>query len=149
MVNGKPNPQHELWRRWCNFRNMCNNPNNHCYAYYGGRGIGYPKSWDDFPTFVEDVEDAIGPLPFKGAHLDRINNNKSYSKSNICWSSHRENYNNKRTNRLVRYQGRTQSLADWSRELGIPFRTLWSRIVDYGLSPKEAFNTNYTQRRRG
>lgn len=140
MINGIPNPHHELWARWCNLRNQCNNPNNYNWRYYGGRGIKYPRRWDDFPTFVQEVEDAIGPLPYKGAHLDRINNNGNYSPKNICWSNHRQNSNNKTNNHWVTYQGRRQTLAEWARETGIPFRTLWSRIVDYGLPPKQAFD---------
>ena len=147
MINGKPNPHHELWRRWANLRNMCNNPNNHCYAYYGGRGIGYPKHWDDFPTFVEEVEEAIGPLPFKGAHLDRPKNDRSYSKRNIRWATAKENYNNRRSNHMVAYQGRKQTLAEWSRETGIPLRTIWSRLFDRGLPPSKALDINYRYRK--
>ena len=46
---------------------------------------------------------------------------------------------------MVTYQGRTQSLADWSTELGLNHRTLWSRLKPRkGLKAytvKEAFET--------
>lgn len=139
MIDGMPNPKHPLWRRWANFRNMCNNPKNYAWKYYGGRGITYSKKWDDFETFVRDVEETIGPIPFKGAMLDRKNNNGNYTKSNICWSTPRQNSNNRQTNHWVKYDGRRQTLAEWSRELNIPLKTLWNRLVDYGYTPKEAF----------
>lgn len=139
MINGIPNPKHPLWRRWANLRNQCNNERNYNWKYYGGRGITYPKRWDNFENFVNDIESTIGPIPFKGAHLDRKNNDRGYSRNNICWSTPRENSNNRQTNHMVTYQGRRQTLADWSRETGIPFRTLWSRLMDYGLTPKVAF----------
>jgi hypothetical protein len=148
MIDGKPNPQHPLWRRWANLRNQCNNENNHSWKYYGARGISYPKRWDDFATFVEDVESTIGPLPFKGAHFDRKNNDTSYSLRNIQWSSPKENYNNRQTNHMVTYKGRKQTLAEWSRELGIPLRTMWSRLMDRGLPPSKALDINYKHKRK-
>ena len=138
MIDGMPNPKHPLWRRWANFRNMCNNPKNYAYKYYGGRGITYTKRWDDFETFVHDVEETIGPIPFPGAMLDRKNNNGNYTKSNICWSTPRQNSNNRQSNYMMTYLGKRQSLAEWSREYKIPFRTLWSRVVDHGLTAKQA-----------
>ena len=40
--------------------------------------------------------------------------------------------------RMITFQGRTQSLAAWSRELGIPESTLRSRIQHLGMSIEEA-----------
>jgi hypothetical protein len=139
MINGKPNPHHELFGRWCAMRHNCRSEKSSNYRFYGARGIDYPDKWNDFETFVLDVESTIGPLPYVGAHFDRKNNDKSYSKRNICWSTPKENGNNRRTNHLVTYRGKTQSMAEWSRETGIPFKTLWSRLADHGMTPKDAF----------
>ena len=128
MIDGKPNPQHELFKRWCSMRNQCDNEHNANYYCYGGRGITYIKRWKDFSTFVEDIEEAIGPLPYKGAHLDRKNNDGDFKPSNMMWSTPKENYNNRRTNHYIKFRGKTQSLADWSRESGVAFRTLYSRL---------------------
>lgn len=46
--------------------------------------------------------------------------------------------NNRRNNRLLEFQGRTMTLAQWAREIGIEETTLWGRIVRRGLSIQEA-----------
>lgn len=130
--------EHELWQRWCSIRNVCNNPKNHNYKYYGGRGIKVHEDWCDFWTFVDDVEREIGALPFKGAFLDRKDNNGDYAPGNIQWSTAKVNGNNRQSNLMVTAFGKTQSLATWSREFNIKKGTLWSRIVDYGMTPELA-----------
>jgi hypothetical protein len=41
--------------------------------------------------------------------------------------------------RLLTYDGKTQTLYQWSRELGKPWSTIWSRIFEHGWSIAEAF----------
>lgn len=130
--------EHELWPRWAGLRNRCDNPNNHSYSSYGGRGITYDPSWNDFWTFVDDVEREIGPLPFKGAFLDRKDNNGNYEPGNIQWANARVNSNNRRSNLVLTAFGRTLTLADWARVYQIPSRTLWSRMKDYGMTIEQA-----------
>ena len=45
---------------------------------------------------------------------------------------------NKRNNRVITYDGRTQILAQWARELGIHHATIRNRLLK-GWSVKEAF----------
>ena len=130
--------RHELWRRWCNMRNLINNPRNYNYRYYGGRGISYDPSWDDFWQFVSDVESEIGPLPYKSAFFDRIDNNGNFEPGNICWGTPRGNSNNRTTNHLVTAFGETKTLAQWSSEYNIKLATLRCRILHYGYTPEQA-----------
>lgn len=132
------NTKHPLWKRWLSFRNWCNNPNNYHYKYYGGRGLGYDPRWDDFETFVFDIESTIGPLPGPGLMLDRIDNDQGYFLGNLRWANSKENYRNKQNNLMVTYQGQTLALAEWCEKLGLNLRTVWSRIKDYNMTPEEA-----------
>lgn len=129
---------HELWQRWTSLRNRCENPNNYGYPYYGGRGIKVDPRWNDFWTFVNDVETEIGPLPFPGAFLDRIDNDGNYEPGNIQWSNARVNSNNRTSNYVVTAFGISQTLAEFARLYNIPARTIWSRIKDYGMTPEQA-----------
>jgi len=130
---------HPLFRLWCNRRNNCNNPNNSQYHHYGARGIKFCTSWNhDFWAFADYMDFYLGPRP-KDHVLDRIDNNKGFTPGNLRWATRQEDSNNRRNNHTVTYKGRTQTFAEWSRELGAPLTTLWSRIHDRGMSVHKAF----------
>ena len=131
---------HKWYGWWNSIKNSYTNPNNNNYPCYGGRGLTMSREWFyNFEQFVQDVE-ALGPKPSTNTILERIDNNKGHSRNNCRWATKKENANNRRNNMLVKYQGRTQSLADWSRELGIKHKTLWCRLHDRGYTVKEAFS---------
>lgn len=130
--------RHELWRRWCSIRNMCDNPRNNNYKYYGGRGIKVCDDWYDFWTFVDDVETEIGPLPYKSAILDRVDNDQGYQPGNICWGTPRSNANNRTNSHLMTAFGRTQTLAQWCQEYNMNLHTLRCRILFYNYTPEQA-----------
>ena len=47
--------------------------------------------------------------------------------------------------RLYFFNGKNQSLADWSQETGIPLRTLRSRVNERLWSPEKAFTVPVDQ----
>ena len=74
-----------------NFRGLLNPEFIH-YDRYGGRGIKVCDKWkNSFITFYKDM----GPRPFPKAQLDRINNDKGYSKDNCRWVTPAENSRNR------------------------------------------------------
>jgi hypothetical protein len=78
---------HPMYQSWAHLKQRCNNPSNKAYRRYGGRGITYQDSWEDFRGFLEDMGDTW----FEGGTIDRIDNNKDYSKYNCQWLTRADN----------------------------------------------------------
>jgi hypothetical protein len=96
---------------------------NTAYKHYGGRGITVCERWQTFENFLADM----GKRPL-GKSLERVNNDGNYEKSNCRWASHKEQMRNRRTTKMIEWNGRTQSLVDWSDEIGISASVIHGRI---------------------
>jgi hypothetical protein len=112
------------YRLWKAMIARCHSAQNSSYGFYGARGIQVCKRWrSSFINFYEDM----GKRP-TGATLDRTNNNGPYSPSNCRWATMREQSNNTRRNRILKFQGKSLTCAQWARELGITPMALWKRL---------------------
>lgn len=76
---------------WQSMKDRCKNPKSPGYENYGGRGISYDPSWEEFMSFYEDM----GERP-EGLELDRIDVNGNYCKENCKWSDATEQSFNRR-----------------------------------------------------
>jgi hypothetical protein len=109
---------------WKGIISRCTNPNVKEYARYGGRGITVSEEWlNSFETFYEDMGKKQDRYT-----IDRIDNNKGYSKDNCRWSTYSENNRNKQKSILIFYNGQTKPLIEWAEELGFNYGTLVSRL---------------------
>lgn len=123
-----------LYKLWIGMKQRCHNPKNENYARYGAKGIRVCETWiKDFRAFERDM----GPRPSPTHTIDRIDNEGGYSPENTRWATQVVQGNNRRSNVLVTAHGKTQTVAEWSRELGIPYARLIAR-VSRGLSPERA-----------
>lgn len=115
----------KLYKVWNAMRRRCTDENDPAYKFYGGRGITVAPTWAvSFEAFYADV----GPPPFQGASLDRIDNEKGYAPGNVRWATKKEQQRNMRSNHFLTYAGRTLSVSAWSEEKGIKKETLFKRI---------------------
>ena len=118
--------------------NRCSNHNATGFERYGGVGIGVCSSWlgeKGFENFLSDM----GPRP-ENCSLDRINNSLGYSPENCKWSSAKEQNRNRKTNALVEYNGKTQTLVEWSEELGLSYGMLVMRHSKYKWTGDKLFS---------
>lgn len=130
-----------LHRIWRGILNRCLNPRTPSYADYGGRGITVCERWrSSFVAFYEDVGE-----PPQGMSLHRRNNDCAYEPSNVVWATTLEQNNHKRSNRLLLHAGRTQSVAAWAAEVGIPITTLHGRL-SLGWALDRALTTPLTKK---
>lgn len=112
------------YRVWHGMLQRCLNPKTPRWGDYGGRGITVCAEWQaSFDAFLSDM----GERP-DGCSIDRIDNDGPYHKANCVWANDTQQARNKRSNRLLTYNGKTQTLAAWAEETSIPYYTLHSRL---------------------
>lgn len=119
------------YKIWSGMKSRCLNPSDPAFKDYGGRGIKVCKRWLKFENFYSDM----GPRS-RGLTLDRINNDGGYSKSNCRWASRATQSNNRRSNRVIKLNGVSMSLADMVRVTGIG-RDKIKRRLNRGWCPEE------------
>lgn len=103
----------------------CHNPKATGYKYYGLKGIKVCNSWkESFYNFYQDM----GPRP-DGCSLDRINFKDGYYLENCRWATNKIQANNKSDRTLLTFNGVSQSIADWAKQLGLIPNTLQYRLL--------------------
>lgn len=124
---------HPTYRVWTNMRARCR-PGHPREEDWYARGIRVCERWDSFENFLADM----GSRPV-GATLDRVDNDGNYDPANCRWATPTQQQNNKRSSRLIEYRGKSKTLAEWCRELGIPYPRTQARIDKLGWSAARAF----------
>lgn len=112
------------YRVWAAMKRRCSLSKGWSHRDYIERGISVCARWQSFESFFEDM----GPRPSRKHSLDRTDNDGPYSKKNCQWALPLDQANNRRSNRFIEYQGRRQTLAQWSRETGIASLTIRNRL---------------------
>lgn len=114
---------HNIWR---GMKQRCMDPNFHGFREYGGRGITVCPEWAESFEAFRDWALANGYQD--DLTIDRIDNDGPYSPDNCQWITNKVQQSNRRNNRLLTYDGRTQTLAQWAEETGIGWGTIAARI---------------------
>lgn len=115
------------YRCYTSIKTRCYNEKCLPYKNYGGRGIKMCDRWlgpDGFVNFFADM----GQRPGEGYSLDRIDNDGDYSPDNCRWTDAKTQNNNRRSNRLITYNGETLSESQWADKMGINRGTLHQRL---------------------
>ena len=130
----------KIYGIWSSMIGRCRNPYHHAYKSYGARGITINKRWLEFDQFYKDMGD---PPPKHS--LERIDNNKGYTKDNCKWATTKEQMNNRRSCKFITFNGTTQSISMWADSLKVPRTLLYDRL-NAGWSIERTFTEPKRQR---
>ena len=124
------------YKIWTFMVQRCTNPRATGFCYYGGRGITVCARWQSFEAFVADMGEQPGPR----WSIDRIDVNGNYEPSNCRWLTMQAQQLNRRNNRRVTLEGRTQTVKEWCDELGINEELFRGRLK-IGWTPDRIVST--------
>lgn len=135
-AGSRPAPEYRVYRTMLS---RCYNPNVAKFDRYGGRGIFVADCWRGDGGYEQFIRD-MGRRPM-GCSVERIDNNGPYSPDNCRWATMSDQCNNRRSNRIIVHRGRAQTLQQWSREMGINYGTLLTRIDELAWPVEKALET--------
>lgn len=131
-----------IYRIYCLMKGRCEAPKNPKYRIYGGRGI--KCEWATFEAFRDDMY--VSYLEHVAVHgemqtsIDRIDNDGNYCKENCRWATKKEQSRNQRTNKQIKFNGVTRTLAEWGEVTKIGQENIGFRLRK-GWSVEDALTT--------
>ena len=131
---------HHIWR--C-MLTRCYAPKTHAFEHYGGRGITVCEEWrNDFMAFYtwsmnHGYKDNLS--------IDRLNVDGNYEPGNCRWATMKQQANNKRNSKRIRYMGRIANMSELSKQFGIARTTIYTRL-ECGWSIEKALTTPVKER---
>lgn len=124
-----------LYSIWANMKTRCYNVNDPHYQRWGGKGVQMCDDWrNNFKSFY-DWSMSHGYAD--DLTIDRIDGRGGYEPSNCRWVTIAENNRNKPNVRHLTYNGKTQTIGQWTKELGLGKETIRERLKR-GWSEQEA-----------
>ncbi len=79
--------------------------------------------------------------------IDRIDNNKGYSPDNCRWVTVRENQNNRRSNLIIEYKGKKDTVANMAEMYGKDRHLIYGRLRA-GWTIEDAFEKEVDRSKR-
>jgi hypothetical protein len=128
----------KAYRSWSAMKTRCKNGRIINAKDYSGRGISFQPSWEKFENFLEDM----GLPPSMKHSLDRIDNDKGYSKENCRWADAFQQAQNRRYCIKLTARGETKTLAEWCRQVALSQCAIQNRL-ELGMSHEDAIFTPF------
>lgn len=131
----------KLYSIWGGIIMRCENPNNEDYHNYGGRGVKVCDEWRSNPESF--IKWALENGWQKGMEIDKDKSGSlMYSPKTCVVITKKENANHRRDNHQLEYNGKKQTIQQWSEETGIHHSLILARITRLGWSIELALTIN-------
>lgn len=130
-----------IYRIWNGIKSRCQNKNAKDYERYGGRGIAVCEEWQAFEPFYEW---AMANGYRDDLSIDRIDNDGNYCPENCRWTTVRKQSRNRRSNRILEYNGVKKCLSEWDESVGAKTRGVVRQRLVRGWSIEKAVTTPVT-----
>ena len=112
----------------CTMKNRCYLQSDEKYPEYGGRGIKICDEWmgeHGFESFIKWAEENGYK---QNLTIERIDVDGNYEPSNCRWATPKEQMQNTRRSRYVKYDGEIYSISELADKLNITYMTAWHRF---------------------
>lgn len=117
---------HPLYKRWCFIKEITTNENSPNYKRYAG-AQGIENHFSSFAEFAGYIEKKLGPQPFPGARLHRIDPSDHFRPGNLAWADQKTVSRKQRQVIPVKYRNKTKAISAWAEEYDINYYTLIER----------------------
>lgn len=130
LANKKHNKTNtRLHKIWCGMKSRCYYIKNIAYKNYGGRDIKVCEEWLDKEKGFKNFYDWAMANGYKeNLTIDRIDSNKNYAPNNCRWITMKEQENNRRNNKIIKYKEQNYTLSQLAEKLNISSATLNWRL---------------------
>lgn len=119
-----PSKTRRLYGVYSLMKRRCYNSNCKAYKNYGARGIKICDEWlEDFMNFYNwAITNGYDINAKRGIYtIDRIDVNGNYEPSNCRFITIKQQQNNRTNNRLITFNGKTKTVAQWCEYYGISY----------------------------
>lgn len=127
--------QERLYGIWKGIKVRTHNTHHKDYKYCGAKGITICDEWDK--SYEAFKEWALNNGYRDDLTIDRIDNSGNYCPENCRWADLYTQANNKSNNHLITYNGKTQNMTQWAREIGVCRELIKDRLKS-GWSVEDA-----------